>query len=216
MGFFSSLGSMISDGIRAVCTLASSVGGAIGAAVSVVNPVLGGSLMVAAKIADVVKSVLDNLGIEKPGATMQEVGDRMLQGADLDIIPENYSSFDEYRNALMSLDLDPTVSGNLSEEAKLLGALAYSVMALENKFGDVENVGSLLSLSSSNPEYFDSTRMTKMLESGGDMQAFSNYVKGNDTVEMSKHTESIMYKIDKEISPNMSDTEIFERLRSIE
>ncbi len=82
-------------------------------------------------ISSAVSFVAETLGIKKPEETPEELGDRAMQGKEIDIVPEKYNSTKEYIQALREkTSFDHKAFEELSDEEKFeresLGTSIYT------------------------------------------------------------------------------------------
>lgn len=215
MVFFSAIVSAISSVASFVSTAVSSMGGAIGAAVSSISPMLSMGISVVGKVANVAQVLMRVLDIFKPDEKVDDMGDRMIQGADAGIKPEGYDKFDDYITAIRNRPLDPEKSKSTALEVKQAAGITLSTMALEDKFAGTANIADLWMLAGRDSGYFTGDKLVKVLEGFQDIKSLVSYFDGKSSPEATKEINQKLFDIEKAASPDKDDRAIHRTLNSI-
>lgn len=132
---------------------------------------LSNTIQTAIKIGQVVLSSIEKiaqiLGVLEPHERLEDVGDRALQGAERNILPENFDSYADYMKQLRSFELDPEKSKQYSPEMKVAAGVTVATVGI-SKTQDlpIESVVGVLTLLTKNSDYFDSDRTGRILQAG--------------------------------------------------
>lgn len=195
MGWFSSVCSAVSSAVSSVCSAVSSccsavgsaisgaissVGGALSSFASSVAPSLGAIFAAGSTLAKMHPAIAGVLAVagalalankifgpnDKP-YDPKEMGERVLQGAEEGIKPENYEDFNDYIQALRDLKLDPEKVGKYTEATSTVAGLGVLNVALEKRLNLPEGtLNQIWLLPAANPEYFTKERVTDMVSTG--------------------------------------------------
>lgn len=159
MGLWDSIVSVASAVADTVVKAAETLGPAVKDTVDKLGPMLS---MIPGKIgavARVVTLVSEVLGIFKKGDEVDDIGDRALQGAEQDITPDGYETFDEYMDALRNIELDPEKSEQTSFLDKVLAGCGVSVQGFNAKVDESPEVlQDFYMLIANNPDFFTEER----------------------------------------------------------
>lgn len=192
MGFFSTVGNALSNGLsalstgfNAVCNTVGTIGKEVAEFAHNIKPVLGPILMTIAEtiphpavktVALFANALLQGLSIFHPHENVQEMGDRALQASAQGITIEKFEKFDEYLAALRNFDLDPEASKKYGAAEKLVAGLGIATTGIEQKFHtDSGSLNGLWLMPLVAPEYFTADRVKSLLENGrlvGDVRAY--------------------------------------------
>ena len=171
MGFFSSIGSAISNIGSAIGNAVSSIGSALSSFSTGIAPVIGGVLEKLAPAAKAVciiaNALLQSFGILKPNEKIDEMGDRALQAAENGLTIDDFEDFDSYMEALRNFEPDPVKSENYSLAEKIVSGLGVGTVGMEEKFdSEPGSLDSVWLLPLANPEYFNTDKLQNILSSG--------------------------------------------------
>lgn len=212
MGFWSSIGSAISNGFSAICSAVSSGLSAIGSAVSsfasAVSTAIATTIEALAPIAEAIgkfaNALLQGLGVIRPGEDIEDFGDRALQAANSEakITPDKFENFKDYIEELRNFELDPEKSAKTPKSVKLTSGLALGTVGLEKKF-DMEkgSLNGVWFLPMANPDYFTSNRVQDMLETGrlggSIFEYLENKLSAGDEVEFTEKLSASLNQDEK-------------------
>ena len=163
MGFWSSIGSAVSSACSAVGSALSSACGAIGSTFSsacsgVFNAIAGIAsvanalasvgralgvalpyLQTALTVVTVIDMVLQALGLAGKDEKVEDLGQDVLDAYEADIKPADYSTYDEYMQAIRNFRLEnPDKQGNHDTTNKLIAGISVQTWGLEEKIGAFE------------------------------------------------------------------------------
>lgn len=173
MGFFSSMGSAISGAFSSAISVVSSAISSISSFAVNIAPKIVGQL---GTVGLVIQAIAAIVGLFKPDEKVEEMGDRAMQASESGIRPENFDSFDEYMDSIRDFDLDPEKSKSYSNEAKQIAGIGIACKGIEDKFQLQTGVmGAMTVLVASNPNYFNSERVSNWLQTGVDIANVVGY-----------------------------------------
>lgn len=151
----------------------------------------------------------------------EELGDRILQAEENGIQRGDFSSFDEYKAKIYSLDLDEKLSEKFSIEDKISNALIYYVDKLENKldvnFG--ENKSFLLTIATK-PEYFNETRVASYLKefskSDYSIDKINDFFAGNKmSLKEEIDIEERLFRLEKGLNLDKDKEDILKEINDV-
>lgn len=164
INFCSSVGSAIGSAISGIGSALSAFANGVGA---VVAGAIGALAPVAQAIGNFANAFLQGLGILKPDEKAEELGDRALQAADKGITMDKFEKFDDYMNALRDLPLDPESSAKRTHAEKLAAGIGVGTVGVESKYNAAPgSLSGMWLLPMANPEYFTPDRMQGLVTSG--------------------------------------------------
>ncbi|RWU24022.1 hypothetical protein DM813_09405 [Pseudomonas alkylphenolica] len=209
--------SAITSVVSAITPVIASIGPAVASFCTTVLPkvvpALIGSLEKLNTFVGVVQSVLQIMQIFRPGDQLKDIGDRSIQAARQDIKPENFDSFDAYMEEIRAFKLDPAESGQITDAEKYAAGLAIGAQGMDEKFNVREGtMANLWPLVANNPEYFNSTRLTSLLNSTTDVISVLKYFEGKLGPAASAETEGKIVAAEKALAPEKTEAAIFAQL----
>jgi len=201
-------------GIAAIISIASTV---IEACVYV-NLAVEGIKAVGNAILKIAKA----LRIVEEKTDVEELGDKAIQAEESGIKPENYENYEMYVNAIKDFKTDPERSAQIQQEDKVKrGTTIASALAAE-KCPDIE-MDKLFELL--NEENFSKETNVKRFEGICDL-ALSNPKTVNNITSFINGTEksserigdaiSALRSIEKEMSPELSDSETLKNVLNLQ
>lgn len=198
MGLWDSICSVASSVGSAIGSVCSSIGSALSSFATGVGTVIGGIISalapVAAALGKFANAFLQGLGLLKPEEDVEDMGDRALQAAEQGITIDKFENFDEYMAALRDFKLDPEQSAKRSSAEKMVAGLGVGTVAAEEKFNlDRGALNGMWLLPMANPGYFTPERMQTLVSSGrlgGDIFAYlEKRLSAGDTRTLEKRLE---------------------------
>jgi len=209
--------SAVTSVVAAVTPVIASVGSSVASFCTTVLPkvvpVLIGGLEKLNTFVGVIQAVLQVMQIFRPGDQLKDIGDRSIQAARQDIKPENFDSFDEYMEEIRSFQLDPAESAKITPEEKYAAGLAIGALGLDEKFNVREGtMAHLWPLVANNPEYFNSTRLTSLLNSTTDVISLLKYFEGGLGPAAAAVTEEKIVAAEKAMAPEKTEAAIYAQL----
>lgn len=217
------ISSFASSVTSAVGSIAGSVSSAFSAAVEKAGPMIGKAFSATVDvlkkmpngigaIVNAVESVGKIFGVFNQGENVQDMGDRVLQGADIGIVREKYDSFDAYRDDLRNIELNDEFTESTSKLEKQIAGSAFGVAGLAEKW-DVEpsTVGGVLNISAMAPDFFDADRIEKYLNTV-DAGSLVNFAEGGLSPDEKQFVEDKLVSADMASMPNSSLDDVCQRL----
>lgn len=173
MGLFSSIGSALSSAVSSAISIVSTTLGSLSSFAVNIAPKIVGQL---GTVGLVIQAIAAIVGLFKPDEKVEEIGDRAMQASESGIHLENFDSFDEYMDSIRDFDLDPEKSKSYSTEAKQIAGIGIACKGIEDKFQLQTGVmGAMTVLVASNPNYFNSERVSNWLQTGVDISNVVGY-----------------------------------------
>lgn len=214
----------------AFCSMASSIGSAIGSAfssaASVITSACSNIISVAGNViekgieafhsfANTIETVLQAVGVIPPQEKIEDLGDRAHQAERAGISPDNFPEFDEYMAAIRAFKLDPEQSKAVDPMVKLTVGLGVASRILEHKLDAPDGSGvELMGLVAQNPEYLTVDRMVSILSKTSDIASVVEYFNGRLEPQQSLSTEKVLVEAEKSLSPNKDERTIYAELDS--
>lgn len=153
------------------------------------------------------------MNIFQPQENTENMGDRALQAAQRGITPVKFDNFREYTSALRNFDLDKTKTTATPLEQKLAAGMSVAAQGLEEKFNEpTGSMGSLFTLISVNPNYFNAERMTQYLQTNKDIGNVLDYFLGKLGASEALDTENDLVKTELANMPAVDDQYIREKI----
>ncbi len=173
MGFFSSIGSALSSAVSSAISVVSNTLSSLGGFAINIAPKIAGQL---GTVGLVIQAIAAIVGLFRTDEKVEEMGDRAMQASESGIRPENFDSYNEYMDSIRDFDLDPEKSKSYSSEAKQLAGIGIACKGIEDKFQLQTGVmGAMTVLVASNPNYFNSERVSNWLQTGVDIANVVDY-----------------------------------------
>lgn len=197
MGFWSSVGSVVSSVGSAISSGISSIGSALSSFSNTIAPVIGSIISaipaIGKTVANVAQGVLGAFGVLKPDEKIEEVGERALQAAEAGITYEEFDDFDEYLDELRNFDLDPEKSNKRTPAEKIVAGLGVGSAGLEDKLDlNTGDLSSMWLLPMTNSSYFNADKLTSLLTAGQISPDTFNYLDSNLSASQARDLEKKM------------------------
>ncbi len=194
MGFWSSLGSFFSTALSAIVAL----------------PIAEVLL-----VFQIVKSLLEKLGVIDKEVKEDELGDKTLQAEEAGIKRENFNTYDEYYKEIQNFKVDPDKSLKYSDSEKIVAATLTLAGLLEEKLGDVKTAfvaevmpkfGANLSVERAS-SYLDSFK--------DDIASVTKYFKGELSDDLRFSVEKQVVDTEKKLTPEKSGSDILREIDNV-
>lgn len=212
-----SLGALIS----VAGSLATSVGGAIAAAVKTVGPLIAnGFKTFTSFVGPALQGVFGMFGAMKPGENFEDLGDRAYQAGEKGIRPEKFDQYDDYLDEIRNFELDPEVSKQNTEAKTIMGVMVAG-RSLEEKL-DLPDSSSMAMVSAImantfTPTFFSQDRMQAILENKLSFIQIDSYIKGDLEPKQEEYLEENLFDVEKKLDPEVtreSFSETLDKLRN--
>lgn len=242
MGFWSSIGSAFSSACSAVGSALSSACGAIGSTFSsacsgVFNAIAGIAsvanalasvgralgvalpyLQTALTVVTVIDMVLQALGLAGKDEKVEDLGQDVLDAYEADIKPADYSTYDEYMQAIRNFRLEnPDKQGNHDTTNKLIAGISVQTWGLEEKIG--AGSGEILSVILKDAEkvskgegYFTPERTSVILTTVSSVADVVKYFSGKLDMDNADKVEQQLIKAEQQLNPDKSVSQIYQEL----
>lgn len=231
MGFWSSIDGAISSACSAVGSAISGVFGSvsstfsnamnnIGSVLSTASTILS-ALSVAmpqiAKIAAVVDIALTILNLQDKNEKVEDIGEKVLQGYEMDIKPADFSTYEEYITAIRNIKLDPEKSDKFNQGEKLAAGITVQSWGMEEKYGKGSS-DFLVHILNDAPKiakgegYFTESRVQNILEKIKDIADVAKYFSNKLNPDDSNMVGKQLVAAEQELSPDKSAREIYQEL----
>lgn len=190
-----------------------SVVSSIAPVVSKFVPIIEKGVSVIEKVGSIAQTVMQVVGIFKPQETTADIGERALQAAEQDIVPEKFDRYDDYLTEIRRIEPDVVKAEGRSTAEKIVAGLGVAALGLADRF-DVspERVGITWVLAGMNPTFFTAERLTMYLEKIGDMATVAEYFEGKLTPAQAQRIEKDLVEAEKKLGPEKDDNKILEQL----
>ena len=201
------------DAFSAVASVVSSIGPAVaGFCANVlpkILPLLEKGLELLTNVGNIANTVSTVLGIFNGKDTVEDIGNRAIQAAAKDITPDQFEYHADYMNALRDFDLDPRKSKTITPIEKTVAGMAVAGRGLDEKFGTPEGImGNLWFLAATNPDYFDTERLTQWIKTGQDILSITDYFEGKLGGGEALEVEDKLVALDQAESPAQEEKSI--------
>lgn len=209
-----SVGSSVLSGISStISSIGSAFSGFCSGALSVIVPMVEKGLSTFSDIACIAGRVLTALGVFSPTETVEDIGNRAIQGEQQGIKPENYDSFQSYIEALRRVELNPEKSLLIRPEDKISAGLVIGGKLLEEKLNMAEgSMDHLWSLAAVSPVYFTADRLTHLLQGCADVGSILDYFNRRLDVNDTLKVETVLLDADRKLSPDLPDSVRYQTL----
>lgn len=231
MGFWSSVGSAFSSACSAVGGAISSAFGSvtstfsnainnIGSVLSTASTILS-ALSVAmpqlAKIAAILDIALTILNLQGQDENIEEIGEKVLEGYELDIKPADFSSYDEYIAVIRNIKLDPEKSDKFNLGEKLAAGITVQSWGMEEKYGKgssdfLVHILNDASKIEKGEGYFTEGRVQNILEKIKDVADVAKYFSNKLNPDDSNTVAKQLVAVEQELNPDKSTREIYQEL----
>lgn len=197
----------------AISSTIAAIGPSVASFCTTVLPKIGPFLDKASTFLSIAHTVLQVLQIFQPDDRLEDIGDRAIQAAENGIRPDDYDNFDDYMNEIRSFQLVPERSDELAPTEKYAAALAVASKGLDEKFdtlaGTMANIWLLPAI---NPEYFNATRLTAILDKTSDVLSIVNYFTGKLRPTDAVAIEKTLIAAEQMLAPEKTEQAIFAEL----
>jgi hypothetical protein len=175
---------------------------------------------------NIVKEIIIGVGkllgiIDTNEEKAEELGNRILQAEEHGIKRGDFSSFEEYKSKIYSLDLDEKLSEKFNIEDKISNALIYYVDKFENKlnvnFGEDK---SFLLTVANKPEYFTEDRIASYIKefsnSDNSIGKVNDFFIGNKmSLKEEIDIEERLCKLEKELNLEKDKEDILKEINDV-
>jgi len=217
---FSAVGSAISGVFGSVSSTFSSAMNNIGSVLSTASTILS-ALSVAmpqiAKIAAIVDIALTILNLQDKNENVEEIGEKVLQGYEMDIKPADFSTYEEYITAIRNVKIDPEKSDKFNQGEKLAAGITVQSWGMEEKYGKGSS-DFLVHILNDAPKiakgegYFTESRVQNILEKIKNISDVAKYFSNKLNPDDSNIVGKQLVAVEQELSPDKSVREIYKEL----
>jgi len=219
----SSIGSAISSVFGSVTSTFSNAMNNIGSVLSTASTILS-ALSVAmpqlAKIAAILDIALTILNLQGQDENIEEIGEKVLEGYELDIKPADFSSYDEYIAAIRNIRLDPEKSDKFNLGEKLAAGITVQSWGMEEKYGKGSS-DFLVHILNDAPKiakgegYFTEGRVQNILEKIKDVADVAKYFSSKLNPDDSNTVGKQLIAAEQELNPDKSTREIYQEIEKL-
>lgn len=219
----SSIGSAISSVFGSVTSTFSNAMNNIGSVLSTASTILS-ALSVAmpqlAKIAAILDIALTILNLQGQDENIEEIGEKVLEGYELDIKPADFSSYDEYIAAIRNIKLDPEKSDKFNLGEKLAAGITVQSWGMEEKYGKGSS-DFLVHILNDAPKiakgegYFTEGRVQNILEKIKDVADVAKYFSNKLNPDDSNTVGKQLIAAEQELNPDKSTREIYQEIEKL-
>lgn len=234
----SAVGSAFSSACSAVGNACSAVGRAVSSAftgvmenigtiaqvVSAVAPVLQAlsvvmpQLRVATGVVTALDALFQAFGLSKNGETIEDIGEMVLDGYEADIKPTDFSTYDEYMQAIRAFKLEnPNSSKEYHFSEKFTAGLTVQSWGLEEKFGE-GSTDLVVSILKDAPNvakgegYFTDVRINNIISAVSSLADVAKYFAGKLEIDDKNKVEQELVKAEQQLNPDKSVDIIYQEL----
>lgn len=162
---------------------------------------------IALSVIDIGMRVCQSLGIVKKETTPEELGDRALQAQEKGIKIEDYEGrYDEYMDAIDSVELDPDKSEHYKPEEKQKAAATVLGIGLAEHYGRESGVDKFLSteMVEDNREFYQPDRVVAYLDTfkknGENMDNIGKYFDSKlDSMQEIRQVDANLVEAEKKL-----------------
>lgn len=226
MGFFSSIGSAFSSTFSTCCSAVSSTLGSVGGFAARCIPVIGPiitAIDVLVKVATVVSTVLQALGVFRPDEKIEDIGDRALQAAEKGITSDKFEKYDDYMKEIRGFELDPKKSESYTPEVKIMAGMSVGIKGTEEKMklseGSLDKFVAVLAKDAKDGDFFTPERTAAIASAvmattiSKDIPTIAAYFSGKLPPQESAAVTKELASFEHQRSPEKSDRDIFTELK---
>lgn len=188
------------------------------AAVSVIGSALQG-LGVIQAISMAVQALCKVLGIGQD-EQVEDLGNRAIQAEEAGISPEAYDRYSDYLEAIKNFKVNPERTKDIDPETKALKGLELYVVALQEKYPDLQ-IANLIAHAATNPEYFKDKERLEQLgkvisEDPSKIDDLNQFFNG-EVLADDKYFEvrDVLADVEKQAFPNKTTVEIDELIQNL-
>lgn len=230
-GILGSIGGAISSGLSAVGSAISSTFGSvssvfnnvinnIGSVLSTAGTILSAlsvvmpQLRTAAVIVDIALTIL---ALQASDENVEEIGEKVLQGYELDIKPADFSTYDEYITVIRSVKLDPEKSEKFNLGEKLAAGITVQAWGMEERYGHGSS-DFLVHILNDAPNvakgegYFTEDRVQNILDKIKDVADVAKYFSNKLNPDDGNRIEQELVKAEQTLNPDKSVENIYQEL----
>lgn len=242
MGFWSSVGSAFSSACSAVSSAFSSACSAVsnaisntfgaisntfssameslGSVVSIAAPIISALSVVMPQLrplAAVLDVALMVVGLLEPEETVEDIGDKVLQGYEQDIKPADFSTYNEYITAIRNVKLDPEKSKEFNFGEKITAGTTVMAWGMEEKLGQGSS-DLLVHIIADAPNiakgegYFTESRVQNILDKIKDIADVAKYFSNKLNPDDNNRVEQELVKAEQGLNPDKSVDNIYQEL----
>ena len=185
MGFWSSVGSIVSSTFSAIGGLAASVASTV---IKVAT-----SAEVWQSLGSVVKAVGSVLGVIPSNQTAEKYGERVLSAGAEGITSDSFDSYHEYIAAIRDFELKPELADRWSKEEKIAASAGVVAEGLtELKSFSLNSALSLMILAAQHPTFFNAERVLTLLGKTNDFSLIADYFRDDLDLHDEKKVEALL------------------------
>lgn len=215
----SAVGSAMSSAFSGIMGSLGGVAGAIGItgvlqALSVAIPYLKAAMAVV----QVIDILFQALGLANEKETTEDFGQDVLDAYEAGIKPADYSTYEEYVQAIRAFKLEkPEKVGEYEFAEKFSAGLAIQSWGMEEKFGkDSSLILTTILKDSKNINegtgYFTPDRMDTILKTVHSVSDVVKYFSGKLSVDDQEKVEQQLVKAEQQLNPDKSLSQIYQEL----
>lgn len=148
------------------------------------------------------------------------VGDKILQAKESGIKPENFETYDEYREAIQNFKVDPEKSKMFTEEQRLEATLGYLAKLIEDKTGvSTYELTAIMTEMYKNNDYYSPERVSAIVNNfkteGLDLTKLPDYFDRKLDIDDVTKVKDVLVKSAQEIDPAKSIEQIYSEIDSM-
>lgn len=162
-------------------------------------------------VADKCVGVLKNAGVIKNSKNSDELGAKVMRGAEMGLTPQNAKTLEEYKEYIRQIDeIKLTGDENYSPDKKREAANEFLTGALDMRYGQTEGLSNFLKEVNKNPEYYSAARIEAYLDTAAqknfNMENIGRYFDSKlDSMQGIRQTESVLLEAEKSLNVKEDD-----------
>ena len=168
-------------------------------------------------LAAVLDVALVVVGLLKPEETVEDIGDKVLQGYEQDIKPADFSTYNEYITAIRNVKLDPEKSKEFNFGEKITAGTTVMAWGMEEKLGQGSS-DLLVHIIADAPNiakgegYFTESRVQNILDKIKDIADVAKYFSNKLNPDDNNRVEQELVKAEQGLNPDKSVDNIYQEL----
>lgn len=149
--------------------------------------------------------------------SVKDIGEKVLQGYELDIKPADFSTYEEYISAIRNVKLDPEKSDKFNVGEKMAAGITVQAWGVEEKYGkgssdfiahilnDAPNIAK-------GEGYFTESRVQNILDKITNIADVAKYFSNKLNPDTANMVGKQLLSAEQELSPDKSVREIYQEL----
>ena len=192
--------------------LLSSLGSALS---SVLSTIVSLPVLEVLAVFQVLKAILEKLGIIEPEVKEDELGDKALQAEEAGIKRENFDTYDDFYKEIQNFEVDPNKSKKYSDAEKAIAATLTLAGLAEEKIGSLKTAFAAEVVSKFGAN-LGAERADSYSNSFKDnLATVTKYFKGELSDDQRSSIEKQVVDTEKKLTPEKSGNDILREIDNV-